>query len=345
MARAPEAEQRLPHIVWDASTVRLLREGACYARMKRLRAQRLIATYEHGGAVCVAFSPDGGRTWTDEREVVRLSYGNAANPELVVLDARRVLLLYNERPTDGKHPFAIGCCRSADGGRTWSAPMILYRAGTRFQDGCWEPAGLRMPDGAVWVVFANEGPYTHSDEQEITLLRSRDGGATWSEPHRVSFRPGGRDGMPVPILDRSGRRMLMAIEDSGLSGLMKPVIVAVDPALAAEPGSDRRWPALADPLPPDVYAGAPYLVRMSQNRTLLSVQSTQGGRKERMVVYVGDGDARAFRNGTEPFALPSDVAGRWNSLFVRSATQVTALSTTTIRGTYGVWMVDGTLVE
>lgn len=348
MVRMPDAagsSTRTPRIVWDQSTVRLLREGGCYARIRRLDRKRLLAAYELGGAVRVSFSDDAGRTWGGETEVVHISYGNAANPELVILDSQHVLLLYNERPTDGKHPFAIAACASADAGKTWSAPRVLYAAGTRFGDGCWEPAGVRMPGGDVWVVFANEGPYPQTDEQEITLVRSRDGGNTWSDPRCVSFRPGGRDGMPVPMLDASGRGVLMAIEDSGLVGLMKPVIVAVRLEEAATPDSPRRWPALAEPLPPDVYAGAPYLVRLSSRRTLLSVQSTEGRRAERMVVYVGDGNAGGFRNGTEPFRLPPDVAGRWNSLFVHSPRAITAVCTTTMEGTSGVWLVDGRLVE
>ena len=222
---------------------------------------------------------------------------------------------------------------------------MLYRAGTRFEDGCWEPAALRMPNGEIRLVFANEGPYTHSNEQEITMMTSRDDGRTWGNAEKVSFRPGARDGMPVPILDASGRGMLMAIEDSGLNGQMKPAIVAVALGRAALPESPYRWPALAEPLPADVYAGAPYLVRMPNGTTLLSIQSTDGRRAARMVVYCGDRNARGFRNPSEPFELPRDVKGLWNSLAVKSRDTVIAVSTTTLHGKRGVWAVDGRVVS
>src|SRR5690242_21276392 len=45
------------------------------------------------------------------------------------------------------------------------------------------------------TLFRSEAPYTKSNEQEISLLRSFDHGLTWSRPTQVSFRQGKRDGM------------------------------------------------------------------------------------------------------------------------------------------------------
>lgn len=335
------AEKAGAPIRWDPSTLTLVRQRACYGRMRRLGRMRLIATYELGGRICVSFSDDDGQTWGAESEVVRLDHGNAANPELLVLGSRRVLLFFNERPTDGKHPYAISMCRSSDGGRTWTGKRALYTAGVRFDNGCWEPAAIRLRDGTIQLFFANEAPFSDTEEQEISMIESKDRGESWGVARRVAFRPGGRDGMPVPILGRDGTSTLLAIEDSGLCGLMKPVIVAVRPDGVATPDTSYRWPALAKALGPEVYAGAPYLVQMADGATILSVQSTEGHRKPRMVVYRGDRGARSFASPTEPFDLPSDVEGLWNSLFVKSRNVVTAVSTTRIGGKAGVWAVDG----
>lgn len=74
----------------------------------------------------------------------------------------------------------------------------LCQAGHEFANGCWEPSAVLLPSGEIQLFFANEGPYTHSDEQEISLLRSYDNGYSWSHhPETVSFRSGRRDGMPA----------------------------------------------------------------------------------------------------------------------------------------------------
>lgn len=339
----PPGQDALPTVEWDRGSIRLVRKDGCYGRVRRLEDRKWIAVYEIAGEVRVSFSEDDGRTWSNERQAARIPYGNAANPELLVLSRQHILLFVNERPNDGVHPFAISMTRSRDGGITWSPLQKLYEAGTRFEDGCWEPAALQMPDGEIRLVFANEGPYRASNEQEISLMVSKDEGATWGPAETISFRPGHRDGMPVPILSEDGSGMLMAIEDSGLQGAMKPVIVDVQPGRVARPDTPHRWPALAEPLAADVSAAAPYLVRLPSGHTLLSVQSTEGGKAERMVVYVGTKDARGFRHQTEPFALPADVKALWNSLAVRDRDAVFAVSTTTINGTYGVWIVDGSI--
>jgi hypothetical protein len=58
-------------------------------------------------------------------------------------------------------------------------------------------------------------------------------------------------------------------------------------------------------------------------------------------VYLGDNHAKNFAAKSVPFAIASDVGGKWNSLFVKNATTVTAISSTTIEGVRGLWAVDG----
>ena len=58
---------------------------------------------------------------------------------------------------------------------------------------------FQLPNGEVQVYFANEGPYTHSNEQEISMMTSVDNGKTWGGYKTVCFRAGSRDGMPVRV--------------------------------------------------------------------------------------------------------------------------------------------------
>ena len=154
--------------------------------------------------------------------------------------------------------------------------------------------------------------------------------------------------MPVPVVLADGT-LVVAIEDNGLVPGAK-----LQPAVVSGEDGGERWGALAEPLPAEVYAGAPYLRQLPTGETILSCQSDAGvagvageprRRRPEMVVYVGDAAARGFSGPTSPFELPSDVAGQWNALFVKDATTVTALSGTRIDGKRGVWAIDGKVVR
>lgn len=340
-------------INWDKSTLRWIQAGT-YGRMIRLKTDALLCSYESRGKSWVTRSRDNGKTWEAPRLVRELTGAGAANPELLQLSNGTLWLFYNQRPNDGLQPFAIGACVSKDNGQTWQPrPGLLYKASKDFKDGCWEPAALQLPSGEIQLFFANEAPYTQSDEQEITLLRSFDNGTSWSQPQTVSFRAGHRDGMPVPLLLRDTQSIVFAIEDNGLAprAQLQPAIISTTRALnwkqpVVDGASPRRWNALDTPLLPDVYAGAPYLRQLPSGETVLSCQSTEGGRtKPQMVVYIGDNQARHFAHRSVPIELPSNVGGYWNSLFIKNAHTVTALTNTTVNGRGGLWAIDGYVVR
>ena len=353
-------------IEWDQSTLVRVQSGT-YGRMIRLQNGQILCSYEAGAKAWVCQSADNGKTWSKPVLVQAMPYAAAANPELLQLQNGRILLFYNQRPHDKAHPFAIGLCTSEDNGRTWrTKEKFLYEAGKEPKVGCWEPAAIELPTGEIQLFFANEFPYPDNDDQEITRLRSFDQGATWSDPETVSYRAGHRDGMPVPLLlqeERGRPRIVLAIEDSGLApgSKLQPAIIAVAQAVAQQGkehngkeriklplidgASSRRWGALLPALPGHVYAGAPYLRQMPTGETVLSCQSEEGARqKPQMVVYVGDRDARHFTNKSVPFSIAGDVGGLWNSLFIKDARTVTAISATVIDGVPGVWAIDGRLV-
>ncbi len=78
---------------------------------------------------------------------------------------------------------------STDGGRTWSAPVIISDVNAYGVNGSRTGAGLPSAaidgrNGAVYVVW-EDGRFTSGTDQ-IVLSRSTDGGQTWSAPQRVS---------------------------------------------------------------------------------------------------------------------------------------------------------------
>lgn len=339
-------------IEWQPETRVLIAEHGGYGRIARTKAGHLLCAYSRRGHLMVKESPDDGRRWSEARTVGTWKHGALANAELLVRRNGEVWCFFNRRPHRGapdEARSAVGFFRSRDDGRTWSEAEILYEAGRtqRGEDGCWEPVGLELPDGEIQVYFANEFPYPDDNDQEITMLRSRDGGREWSEPLAVSYRDGSRDGMPVPVLLPEVKGIAMAIEDNGLRGTFKPVIVAsswVDGGWKEAPvggDSPKRWPALAERLPAQAYAGAPYLRLLRKGITVLSFQLAENGemRDSRMVVALGDGRARNFGPLSRPF--PDGGRQLWNSLFVKDENTVVAVSEATLDGRRGIWSVEG----
>ena len=339
-------------IVWDSAHPVLVKEGGRYGRIIRLDDHTLLAGYDFKRAIQASFSHDEGKTWSPSIQIAASADGHLTNTEFLLLREGGLLCFFDFRPRpESGQAFAIRLSRSLDGGKTWSPADTLYTAGQDFGDGCWEPAAIQLPDGEVQVYFANESPYRNSNEQEITLLRSTDNGRTWAKPETVSFRKGSRDGMPVPVVSRNKAAIAVAIEDNGLSGTFKPVIVSTRLERGGwrdgvvDGASDRRWGALARPLPASMYAGAPYLRQLPDGRFILSFQMSATGdmNRSRMAVSLGTDQARDFSDPTFPFPDTTGGAQLWNSLFLKNDRTVTAVSETSLNGIRGIWTVDGTI--
>jgi hypothetical protein len=78
----------------------------------------------------------------------------------------------------GRNRLRIGFARSADGGRTWSAPIVMPGSA-----GGWDPAVAVAPDGAVYVSFMNSGGGYSFPVVDV----SRDQGKTF--PRRADVLP------------------------------------------------------------------------------------------------------------------------------------------------------------
>lgn len=327
-------------VVWDKSTLVQVQPGGSYARMVRVAGGDILCGYECAGKVCISRSADEGKTWTEPAVVAIAPQGHVTNSELLELANGHILYMYNERPNDGVHRFTIQVAVSKDNGRTWKHLSKVYEAGVEFHKGCWEPAAIQLPSGEVQIFFANEFPYKHTTEQEISMCRSFDNGRTWTEAKPISFRANRRDGMPSPLFLKDGKSIVVAIEDNGYTLMFTPTIVRTSVEdnwkTCATAASPNRWSAIKKPTNVE-WGGAPYIRQMPGGETILSFQSSVGCDKPQMVVYVGDETARNFTGRSVPFVVPSDQGGWWNSLFVKNPTTITAISS--CNG--GVWAIDG----
>lgn len=299
----------LLNIVWDSNSARYVADGA-YARMIELKYGRLITVYAAAnGNTEIVHSNDKGDHWSAPVIVAAKANGIRMDaPHIIKLNDGSLLVCYNPRPpfrnTDTAKHFAIRIAKSYDDGITWKDDRLLYEAGYLFKDGCWEPAALQLPSDEIQLFFSNEGVYTNTDEQNISLLRSFDNGKTWTtKPDIVSFRKGSRDGMPVPVYLPETKEILFLIEDNGFVNF-KPYIIRStktnDWRETITANSPYRKYALHDSLQENVYAGAPYLCVLPNGNTLLSYQSTEfrEGKQDvhnaEMIVAVGDAEGLNF---------------------------------------------------
>lgn len=351
-------------IAWDHSTLKNVSpDGATgyngYARVIQLHDKSLLCVYESRGSVVAATSNDLGTSWTEPVTVAAKENGiNMAVPDALQLQDKSILIAYNPRPfdIDPSRRFAIRTKKSYDGGLTWKDERLLYEAGYQFENGCWEPSAIQLPDGEIQLFFANEGPYTSSNEQEISLLRSSNGGLSWTgEPETVSFRAGSRDGMPVPLLLKDYNEIIVAIEDNG-HVTFKPYIIrsTINNNWSAiiKGDSPQRSYALAEKINDYHYAGAPYIDQFSTGESVLSYQGTEGRPTNKMgnadmKVTIGSDEGFGFNRKTTPFIIPGNQSCLWNSVRVLDGDTIIALGSTRAysgNGITEVWMIKGYLI-
>ena len=353
-------------IAWDYSTLRKIaplpgNAGGYngYARLIQCFDKSLFCVYESAGNIEAVTSTDGGQSWGGRVRIAASEPGIAMTvPEILELADHSLLVSYNPRPmaSNTANQFGIRTIKSYDGGLTWKDARLVYEAGNTFGNGCWEPAAIQLPSGEIHLYFSNEGIYTASDEQNISLVRSIDGGMTWTTtPEIVSFRTGRRDGMPVPILLKGKNEIAFSIEDN-FQTTFKPYIIrnALSDNWKSGPvagNSPNRNYALSEVIADPMYVGAPYLRQLPGGETILSCQSTEGRVSNdigvsRMMVYVGNDAAQNFSRGSEPFAIKADKSGLWNALSVLSDNTVIALTTTNsyADSSTEVWMIKGYVI-
>lgn len=357
--------QKGPVIYWDTATLqRISPQGtaAFYPRMIQLNNGSLLTVYASAGNIMGAKSSDGGRNWSVPGLIASKEEGvNMDTPDLLQLQNGYLLLCYATRPqgalrgmSDTTKRFEIRLLQSGDGGQTWQGNKVLYKAGHSFKDGCWEPSMVQLPGGEVQLFFANEGIYTQSNEQNISLLRSADQGVTWSaQPQIISFRKGSRDGMPVPVWLKAEKQIVVAIEDPGHQNFKPYTIRSASKGRWQKTvgGDDReRNYALTNAITDSIYAGAPYLRQLSTGETVLSYQSTEGRTRNKdnnavMRVAMGDRKAKGFTHVSTPFAVPEGYHALWSSLCVLKGDTVVAVTSTNAfsKGRPEIWMIKGTV--
>lgn len=334
-------------VYWDINSRQQLFPNGNYSRLIQLNDGRLMVVAEAEGGISVKYSTNEGQTWSDSQLIARsadkLPY---AVPDVVQLSDGTILVGFNPRPSQPyseDRRFGIRVMRSEDNGASWEGPLYVFDAQYTFSDGCWEPSFLELPSGEIHCYFANENNFTQSNEQEISVCSSFDKGKTWSEPRRVCYRAGSRDGMPSAILTDNGE-IVVIIEDNGHPGQsgFRATTVRTTPennwATWVDAGSASRNMIFANNSDKGYSSAAPYLRKLKSGETIASWQGDfyerQGSGEDGFDMYVaiGDADAKNFQAVTRPFALAENMHALWNSINVIENGNVFALASTGERG-------------
>lgn len=354
----------LPEIEWLETSRKQLMNSSfsqgyySYPRMIQLSNNDLIYVYECNGNVYMNSSNDLGETWQNDRLIAqRRDNINATVPEIISLKNGEIIIAYNLRPAqnsnngyDPAKQFSIAIKKSSDKGKNWSEERILYKGGYHFENGCWEPAMVQLPDNSLYLFFSNEAIYTESNEQNISVLKSSDNGNTWSStPGIISFAKNARDGMPVPIIGNSGK-LIFSIEDNSDGGEFKPSVLTTALPWTGEiinEHSQKRKQLLRNIFSKEVYAGAPFLRQLNTGEFFLSFQTTYKRTHKwnlstfYMVSF--DKEFNKFRILDPPFRIPNDKAALWNSFVILNDNKtIIALTATNAFNDYNaIWMIKG----
>jgi hypothetical protein len=138
-------------------------------------------------AILYSRSSDGGLTWSDPwaLEEVTNPAGRVHFPTItadpVDPDVLYSVWLRDDQP-NADLVRELRFSKTVSGGDTWSPPQTLFTPAPGYQTGIPYPQLHILPDGTLVALFVERRVSDPTRQNTLTVLRSADGGATWSDP-------------------------------------------------------------------------------------------------------------------------------------------------------------------
>jgi hypothetical protein len=182
------------------------RPGSAYQVWDRLEFSP-DGTQFVNGPPFLSFTRDFGRTWSRPRPIVEMAPFQSTIGNVIVADRRSGTLYdfytsiqFTDATTNDVVFVRYEVIRSRDGGRTWSRPSVIVPDSSVADVNPNNPdqvlrtgAGLTSQaidprTGDLYVAYEGTD-FTAGRFNQVQLVRSRDGGRTWSRPVRVNGDP------------------------------------------------------------------------------------------------------------------------------------------------------------
>jgi hypothetical protein len=148
--------------------------------------------------ILFAKSLDRGDTWTPDVQVDDGTRSSKSSPVVCVGSNGHIYVVWEDyRPYDDSD---IYFARSTDGGETWTDPNIRVNDDPSSYQHC--PSMVIDPWGDLYVTYDCQADGVYS---RIYLVKSSDGGETWSKPHiQVDDNRPGDHYLPELAVDQGG---------------------------------------------------------------------------------------------------------------------------------------------
>ncbi len=192
----------------EAVTADPVLDGVAYVVWDRLESpnanpQADLHTAAFRGPTFFSKTIDGGLTWSSPKVIVNTPSRQQTIGNQIVVDPNNGTL-YDFfdliSPPFNVTAFKVAFVKSTDGGETWTKPKIIADLRTVFVADPNTGQSIRTGDiipvpaidpitGQLYVVW-QDSRFNGGHFDEIALSTSTDGGATWSEPIRVSTPTG-----------------------------------------------------------------------------------------------------------------------------------------------------------
>lgn len=108
----------------------------------------------------------------------------AGQPDLVTAPDGRLLLSWVEPAGEGRHRLQLARTTPEAGGQGWEPSITVAERGDWFLNWADTPHVYALPDGSLWAHWLRSTGPSRMD-YGIDLVRSGDGGSTWSQPRLV----------------------------------------------------------------------------------------------------------------------------------------------------------------
>jgi len=267
-----EPYQDHPEIV---VTPRTADRNTYFPSVAKLEAGQLLVVYydspEHvspAGRISLVGSRDAGRTWSAPRVIVDTPLDDR-DPSITVTRTGRLLVSYFVRHPDGTGG-GVFVVRSDDGGVEWSRPV---RVDTGLVGPSTSARILELANGDLLIPIY--GVTKDSANERATIVRSRDGGHTWSGQTEVEIAATPGINFQEPALvevegrllavmrtDSTGNRAYETTSIDGGTTWSEPAAIG----LAAQASDLIALPPLDEPAGSVVHAWADWSRRYGDSR-------------------------------------------------------------------------------